>query len=105
MKHIALSLLSAVLLSTAIASQSAQAATAPTQSQAAQPSLLSQNPESGRRSPSPLEQRRQDELDRTGEPGGSLNRPRPAAPADVEHAGNVRTSRLHHRRLSHLSER
>ena len=101
MKRIALSLLSAALLSTAIAPLAAQAATAPTQSQTAQPSLLSQTPGSGRRSPSPLEQRRQDELDRNGNQNGSLNRPPAATPADVERPQRT-PSALEQRRLDEL---
>ncbi len=108
MKRIALSLLSAALLSTAIplegfaiAPLAAQAATAPTQSQTAQPSLLSQIPGSVRRSPSPLEQRRQDELDHNGNQNGSLNRPPAATPTDVERPQGT-PSALEQRRLDEL---
>ena len=96
MKRIALSLLSAALLSTAITPLAAQAATAPTQRQTAQPSLLSQNPDSGRRNPSPLEQRRLEP--RNGNQDGSLNRSPAALPADVERPQGT-PSPLEQRRL------
>jgi len=101
MKRIALSVFSAVLLFGAIAPL-AQAAPFPTQPSAQSSTssfTLSQATE--QLPPETLEERRQDELDRTGDQGGSLNRPRPAAPADVERPQRS-PSALEQRRLDEL---
>lgn len=102
MKRIAFSLISAVLLSTAIAPLAAQAAPSTTQQQRAQSYRLSQAPSSDQQTPSALEQRRLDELDRNGNQGGSLNRPSPASPADVEGTPGT-PSALEQRRLDELN--
>ena len=99
MKRIALSVFSAALLAVSVAPL-AQAAPLPTQSSDQSSTTLSQAPST----PETLEQRRLEELDRTGDPGGSLNRPRPDAPADVERPQRS-PSALEQRRLDELDRR
>ena len=99
MKRIALSVFSAALLAVSVAPL-AQAASLPTQSSDQSSMTLSQAPST----PETLEQRRLEELDRTGDPGGSLNRPRPDAPADVERPQRS-PSALEQRRLDELDRR
>ena len=98
MKRIALSVFSAALLSVAIAPL-AQATSLPTQQN--EGITLSDSSVAQRRQLSPLEQRRLEELDRNGNQNGSLDRPRPAAPADVERTQGT-PSPLEQRRLDEL---
>lgn len=104
MKRIALSVFSAALLFGAIAPIAQAApltAQQPTQSST---SAFTVSQATEQRPPETLEERRQDELDRTGDPGGSLNRPRPEAPADVERPQRS-PSALEQRRLDELDRR
>jgi len=104
MKRLALSVFSAALFFGAIAPL-AQAAPSPAQASVqSSTSSFTLSQSVAQRSLETLEERRQDELDRNGDPGGSLNRPRPAAPADVERPQRS-PSALEQRRLDELDRR
>lgn len=78
MKHIAFSVLSAALLSVAIAPLAQSASfSAPSPAQA-----FTTSQTLAQRTPSPLEQRRQDELDRNSNQNGLLGRPPASVPSD-----------------------
>lgn len=110
MKRVAFSLLSAVALSTGILAFSPLSpAQARQLQQNATPSVVGQAPSNrgaaSQRIPSPLEQRRLDELNRAGNQNGSLRRQPAATPTDIEPAGAVQMSHLQHMRLTHLDNR
>jgi hypothetical protein len=111
MKRIVFSLLSAALLSTAIVPLAQASSSSVLTPRAVSPSstVQSQVPsdvENPQNSPSPLEQRRLDELNRNGNQDGSLNRQSPIAQDDdVEPTGYPQMSLLQQRRLMRLDHR